>query len=58
MAENNPTNREKLAQDVVESWDFKTLLECAQVYLQQEYESDQELFDSDWESFYYYEEDD
>ena len=46
--ENNVDNCEKLAEEVVDSWDMECLLEYAQSGLIASYIDDDELFQTDW----------
>lgn len=47
-AQNTEENREKLAYEVVESWDLDTLMSYAIETLQKTWESSDETFIDDW----------
>ena len=46
--ENNEDNREKLAEEVVDSWDMECLLEYARTSLVVQYRDEDEDFQRDW----------
>ena len=48
--ENNEDNCEKLADEVLDSWDMQCLLEYAQSSLAVEYRDDDEKFQTDWKT--------
>lgn len=50
MVQNTDENREKLATEVVDSWDFDTLWAEAVRRIEADYAADDELFQSDWEN--------
>ena len=50
MVENNIENREKLAGEVVDSWDMDTLIDFAKQELMLNYSVSDEDFQRDWES--------
>ncbi len=47
--ENNEDNREKLAEEVVDSWDMDCLLEYARTSLVVQYRDEDEDFQRDWQ---------
>ena len=48
--ENNEDNREKLAEEVVDSWDMDCLLEYARTSLVVQYRYEDEDFQRDWKN--------
>ena len=48
--ENNEDNCEKLADEVLDSWDMQCLLEYAQSSLAASYSDDDEKFQTDWKT--------
>ena len=46
--ENNEDNCEKLADEVIDSWDMQCVLEYAQSSLVASYRDDDEKFQTDW----------
>ena len=48
--ENNEDNREKLAEEVVDSWDMDCLLEYARTSLVVQYRDEDEDFQRDWKT--------
>ena len=48
--ENNEDNREKLAEEVVDSWDMECLLEYARTSLVVQYRDEDEDFQRDWKT--------
>ena len=47
--ENNDENRFKLAEQVMDSMDMKTMIQCMYEHLLEGYEQDDEYFQRDWE---------
>ena len=46
--ENNDENRFKLAEQVMDSMDMKTMIQCMYEHLLEGYEKDDEYFQRDW----------
>ena len=52
MVENSHINREKLADEVIETWGLDDLVLFATMKLKQDYKKDPGLFDEDWLSMF------
>lgn len=52
MTEHNSDNVEKLVDDIVQSWDFDTLIDYAYTKLTNHYMKNEEEFQEEWEDFY------
>ncbi len=50
--ENNEDTREKLAEEVVDSWDMDDLIYFALKRLTEDYEKDGDLFEEDWATMF------
>ena len=49
MIENTPENRQKLAEETLDSMDVNSVMECAMTSLINDFESDDDYFQEQWE---------
>ena len=54
-AEHTDDNCRQLASDIVEAWDLDSLIEFAVSTLEERFQSDVEVFNEEWDSFYSFE---